>query len=79
MLANTPTTNVEFWERKFQANTERDKRNIRELESLGWKVIIIWECETKDPDTLAMKLQRLLSSSSTHKTQPHRPSPNTAE
>ena len=43
-----PKTNSEFWESKFQANVERDKRKIVELEGLGWNVRTIWECEIKD-------------------------------
>ena len=44
-----PKTNVEFWRDKFQKNVLRDKRKNLELESTGWRVIVIWECEiTKD-------------------------------
>lgn len=41
----TPKSNVEFWETKFSRNVENDKRHVRELEDLGWRVITIWECE----------------------------------
>ena len=44
-----PKTNVEFWRDKFHKNVLRDKRKNLELESTGWRVIVIWECEiTKD-------------------------------
>ena len=43
-----PKTNREFWENKFQANVERDKAKIYELEKLGWNVNTIWECEIKE-------------------------------
>ena len=46
--SSTPKTHTEFWEEKFRRNIERDRQNIANLESLGWRVIIVWECEVKD-------------------------------
>ena len=46
--ATTPSTNSEYWKKKFQRNVERDKQDQAELKKLGWKVIVIWECETID-------------------------------
>lgn len=43
-LAYSPRSNEESWRTKFKRNMERDKENIRGLVSLGWQVIIIWEC-----------------------------------
>lgn len=45
--ASTPSTNSDFWNAKFEENTARDKRNYAQLEELGWKVVILWECEVK--------------------------------
>jgi DNA mismatch endonuclease (patch repair protein) len=56
----TPAANREFWLAKFRANRARDRRNESALVKVGWKVIILWECETLDPDALARKLRRLL-------------------
>ena len=42
-----PESNAEFWQEKFRRNRERDARVQAELESMGWKVITIWECEVK--------------------------------
>lgn len=50
--ASTPKSKVKFWETKFQRNIERDSENIAALNRLGWRVMIIWECETKDPISL---------------------------
>lgn len=44
----TPSTRKEFWIAKFKANIERDQRNINELKKLGWRVLIVWECEIKN-------------------------------
>jgi DNA mismatch endonuclease (patch repair protein) len=43
----TPSTRKEFWAAKFKANVERDKRNEEKLRELGWRVLVIWECEIK--------------------------------
>lgn len=40
-----PKTNVEFWLAKIEANKERDLRDYAFLESKGWRVIVVWECE----------------------------------
>jgi DNA mismatch endonuclease (patch repair protein) len=40
-----PKSNVEFWADKFRRNVERDCRVIQELEGLGWKTAVIWECD----------------------------------
>lgn len=42
-----PKSNVEYWEKKFKDNKNRDKKNISTLESQGWKVFVVWECELK--------------------------------
>lgn len=48
----TPTRNKDFWVAKFEANVRRDARAVQELEALGYHVVIVWECETEDPDRL---------------------------
>lgn len=40
-----PSANSKYWREKLLKNVEKDKMHIRELEELGWKVIIVWECE----------------------------------
>lgn len=47
-LATTPKSNVNFWQAKFAKNVERDIREHAELESAGWHVIVIWECEVNN-------------------------------
>ena len=42
-----PKNNAEFWRNKIEGNVLRDKKNIQELEKLGWKVIVVWECQLK--------------------------------
>ena len=42
-----PKTNTEFWLNKINKNIERDELKIKQLEQLGWKSIVVWECELK--------------------------------
>jgi len=57
-----PKSNVEFWTKKFESNLTRDERVRKELEALGWKFAVIWECETTEPDDLAGRLKDILGS-----------------
>lgn len=59
--STSPSTNVEFWVRKFAENTLRDEKKINELISLGWKVHVIWTCEIKDTPDFRHKLKLLLT------------------
>lgn len=43
--ATTPKTRIEFWKNKFQANIRNDSKNTELLEQMGWKVLIVWECQ----------------------------------
>lgn len=45
--ASTPTSNIAYWQKKFECNVERDKEEQRQLKEMGWKVLIVWECELK--------------------------------
>lgn len=47
-----PKTNVDFWKNKLDNNAERDLRKLSELRTLGWKVLVVWECEVKDSHRL---------------------------
>jgi DNA mismatch endonuclease (patch repair protein) len=42
-----PTSNVEYWRPKILRNVERDKQNYEALKEIGWRVVIVWECELK--------------------------------
>jgi DNA mismatch endonuclease (patch repair protein) len=56
-----PNTRQSFWAAKIAANRQRDARNIRALRQLGWAVAIVWECETFQPENLAIRLDKLLA------------------
>lgn len=52
-LAYTPKSRVDFWQKKFQENMARDKKAEQSLVTAGWKVITVWQCQTKDLNYLA--------------------------
>lgn len=58
--AYTPKSRVEFWQRKFDENIERDKRDVQALRKLGWCVLIVWECQIASKQVLAGRLVRFL-------------------
>lgn len=58
----TPKSNIEFWSGKFNDNVARDRRVLGELQDLGWKVAVVWECEINDLPSLKSKLQAYLES-----------------
>ena len=63
-FAYTPKSRQSFWNAKFTSNVARDQRNQRDLKEAGWRVIVIWECETSDRDVLAQRLIADLKSDS---------------
>jgi len=57
-----PKTNSDFWQSKFLRNIQRDEENCRLLASMGWKVLILWECEIrKNVDDCIEKVKDLLA------------------
>jgi len=59
-FAYQPKSRVDFWTRKFERNVVRDREVERELRKRGWKVHVIWECETSDLIRLGKRICRLL-------------------
>ncbi|MDE2936535.1 MAG: very short patch repair endonuclease [Chloroflexota bacterium] len=61
--SRTPIRNRDYWVSKIKRNQGRDERVGRELAELGWRVLVIWECQTKDPDLISAILRNGLSQS----------------
>lgn len=59
-FAYTPKTNVDFWTHKFAENVERDRLNKAELQRLGWRVSVIWECETANREMLSLRINEIM-------------------
>lgn len=47
-----PATRPEFWADKRRETKKRDARNIRELKAAGWKVLVVWECQSKSNEDI---------------------------
>jgi len=56
----TPATNTDFWQTKRMLNVKRDHRNQLILRRHGWRVMVVWECETKNPEQLQKRLVTFL-------------------
>ena len=63
-----PSSNIDFWSRKRAANVERDRKQIKQLESLGWRVLVLWECELKAQNAIAELMRRFLAINSHDRT-----------
>jgi len=58
--ARVPVQNRDYWTRKVARNVERDMSAQSALQRLGWKSLVVWECEIKDQDRLRRALCRFL-------------------
>ena len=58
--ARQPKANAEYWTAKIGRNVERDARVQAELAAGGWRPVVVWECELKDPTALAARLRATL-------------------
>ena len=51
-----PTSRLDYWSEKLSDNRARDQRNVNDLRANGWESCVVWECETRDPDSLLPRL-----------------------
>lgn len=54
---NTPKTNLAYWEPKLARNRKRDQKIQEDIRALGWEVLVVWECQIRDPETLKETLK----------------------
>jgi len=59
--SNIPKSNQDYWKPKLAGNVSRDRKNKVSLNSLGWKIFTVWECETKSTDKLIRILNKILN------------------
>lgn len=59
--ASSPKTHIGFWEEKFHANVARDRSVRRELKKQGWEILIVWQCELKQREKLAERIDEFLA------------------
>ena len=60
---STPTTNAAFWRAKRGRNRTRDRRTLAALRRAGWRVLVVWECQTRNAETLVGRLLAFLANS----------------
>ncbi len=56
-----PKTRKSFWRKKFEGNVKRDRKAQQDLRKQGWRVVVVWECETEPESRLRRKLARKLT------------------
>jgi DNA mismatch endonuclease (patch repair protein) len=56
----SPATNSAYWNAKRERNAERDQENIKALRKDGWEVLVVWECSTRDTNSLSKKVENFL-------------------
>jgi DNA mismatch endonuclease (patch repair protein) len=61
-FAYQPKSRTDFWAAKFRNNVERHRKVVMQLQELGWKVILVWECETSDSNKILTRIADALSS-----------------
>ena len=59
-LAHVPASNTQYWGPKLEGNRRRDAAHAAALRKLGWKCLVIWECEVRDTAKLRVRAGRFL-------------------
>jgi DNA mismatch endonuclease (patch repair protein) len=59
-FAYKPKSHTQFWRKKFRRNVERDHENENKLKDLGYRLLVVWECETADTRALRARLKKFL-------------------
>jgi DNA mismatch endonuclease (patch repair protein) len=61
--SHIPKTKISYWRLKLRRNVWRDARNLKELKRLGWRVLVVWECQVKSSkaERLQARLKRFLT------------------
>lgn len=57
-----------YWHPKLVRNVNRDRQNLRRLRNLGWQVLVVWECETKNTAALATRIGSFLAAETVNAT-----------
>src|SRR5690348_11925890 len=60
-LGRVPKSRLDYWVPKISYNNKRDRNNLRRLRRMGWRCLVLWECQLRDSDKLAGRLGRLMS------------------
>ena len=59
-IAGLPKSNLSYWRPKLARTRERDDMHRRNLDSMGWRVLTVWECDLRDPDAVSDRISAFL-------------------
>jgi len=59
--SHIPKTNTSFWIEKITKNKERDKKNIAQILSMGWNVLVVWDCEIQQKNNIELIIEKITS------------------
>lgn len=77
--ASEPKSNINFWRAKLDRNAARDAEQLRALKKIGWRVLVVWQCELKNERRLAAKLRSFLGQRSVYMSRKKQPGPDDKE
>ena len=60
-LGRMPKSRLEYWRPKITGNRDRDVRTLRRLRGMRWRVLVLWECQLRNRETLVRRIQTFLS------------------
>ncbi|MBV6410690.1 MAG: Very short patch repair protein [Rhodocyclaceae bacterium] len=55
-----PKSRTRFWKEKLDGNKRRDANNVRRLRALGWRSLVLWECQLRDLEKVTWRIERFL-------------------
>lgn len=56
-----PKTNLAYWREKIKRNRLRDTKHLAALEAVGWRSLVVWGCEIKQPENVELKIARFFA------------------
>lgn len=59
--SHSPKSNLSYWQPKLERNRTRDEKNVKVLRQLGWRLLVVWECETGEKTSLVRNLRLFLN------------------
>ena len=60
-IAGLPKSNLEYWKPKLERTRARDQQHTASLQAARWRVLVIWECELKNPEYVLAQIDEFLS------------------
>ncbi|EKD97159.1 MAG: hypothetical protein ACD_23C01038G0002 [uncultured bacterium] len=61
-VSHKPKSNLDYWLPKLEKNVKRDARNTTQLKALGWRVLVLWECQLSNEASVRRRIERFLQS-----------------